>query len=331
MLLTIILIVVFSALSCIGCYYYLRPRLQSTIKVDEQTAAINSQLREENRKLCSQFDQLSQSNSNLQAENRIFEEKIKEKQNSLFLLEEQSKQSADIFYQRNMEVAQVNFENALEKERKKYCREIEILEEALEEAREEEVASFLARIEETKNELAQLEAELTQRRADTAAAINAAKRAEEMKESRDFYRIHLTDLDIEEIKMLRSVAPYLRDKEPLNKVIWKVYYEKPVNDLIGRVIGAGIHTGIYKITDIENEKCYVGQAVNLSDRWKQHIKRGIGAEVPTRNKLYPAMLEKGPENFTFEVLEECGRADLDAREDYFQEFYQAMTWGYSIK
>lgn len=70
---------------------------------------------------------------------------------------------------------------------------------------------------------------------------------------------------------------------------------------------------------------------NLSDRWKQHIKRGVGAEAPTRNKLYPVMFEKGPENFTFEVLEECGRGDLDAREDYFQEFYQAMTWGYSIK
>ena len=79
-----------------------------------------------------------------------------------------------------------------------------------------------------------------------------------MKESKDFYRIQLTELDIEEIKMLRSVVPYLRDKEPLNKVIWKVYYEKPVNDLIGRVIGPGNHTGIYKITDIENEKCYVG-------------------------------------------------------------------------
>ena len=203
--------------------------------------------------------------------------------------------------------------------------------EVLEAAREEEVANYLSRIEETKSELVQLEEELAQRRADTTAAIKAAKRAEEMKESRDFYRINLTELDIEEIKKLRSVAPYLRDKEPLNKVIWKVYYEKPVNDLIGRVIGPGTHTGIYKITDIENEKCYVGQAANLADRWKQHIKRGVGAETPTRNKLYPVMFEKGPENFTFEVLEECARPDLDTREDYFQEFYQAMTWGYSIK
>jgi hypothetical protein len=31
--------------------------------------------------------------------------------------------------------------------------------------------------------------------------------------------------------------PYLRDPEALNKVIWKIYYEKPYTDLIGRVVG----------------------------------------------------------------------------------------------
>jgi len=69
---------------------------------------------------------------------------------------------------------------------------------------------------------------------------------------KNFYRIQLSDIDIDEIEKLRSVEPYLRDKEPLNKVIWKVYYEKPTNDLIGRVIGSGTHTGIYKITNIDN-------------------------------------------------------------------------------
>jgi hypothetical protein len=117
--------------------------------------------------------------------------------------------------------------------------------------------------------------------------------------------------------LLRTVEPYLRDKEPLNKVIWKVYYEKPTTDMIGRVVGSGIHTGIYKITEIETGKCYVGQAANIADRWKQHIKRGVGAEAPTRNKLYPAMNAIGPENFTFEIIEECDRAKLDAREDYW--------------
>ena len=77
--------------------------------------------------------------------------------------------------------------------------------------------------------------------------------------------------------------------------------------------------------------CYVGQAVNVAERWRQHIKRGLGAETPTRNKLYPAMEKYGVENFTFELLEECPRSELDAKEDAWQEFFHARDFGYSIK
>lgn len=91
-----------------------------------------------------------------------------------------------------------------------------------------------------------------------SAAIEAAKRQEELATAQDFYKLNLSNEDIKEITKLREVTVLLRDSEPLNKVIWKVYYEKPYTDLVGRVVGSGIHTGIYKITNIENQKCYVG-------------------------------------------------------------------------
>ena len=152
-----------------------------------------------------------------------------------------------------------------------------------------------------------------------------------MASEKDFYRLVLSDEDIAEIGRLKEVVPYLRDSEPLNKVIWKVYYEKPYTDLIGRVVGTGTHTGIYKITNISNDMCYVGQAANIAERWRQHIKRGIGAETPTRNKLYPAMASFGVENFTFEIIEECDRSLLNDREDYWQDYFHAKDFGYSIK
>ena len=77
--------------------------------------------------------------------------------------------------------------------------------------------------------------------------------------------------------------------------------------------------------------CYVGQAVSISERWRQHIKRGLGAETPTNNKLYPAMQKFGVENFSFEMIEECERSKLNEREDYWQEFFKAKEFGYSIK
>jgi hypothetical protein len=82
--------------------------------------------------------------------------------------------------------------------------------------------------------------------------VEAAKREEEMREAINFYRLVIPESDLHEIAQLRAVEPYLRDREALNKVIWKVYYEKPCTDMIGRVIGNGIKTGIYKITCLEN-------------------------------------------------------------------------------
>lgn len=102
------------------------------------------------------------------------------------------------------------------------------------------------------------EAKLADLSAKVSAAVEAAKRQEELATAQDFYKLNLSNEDIEEITKLREVAVLLRDSEPLNKVIWKVYYEKPYTDLIGRVVGSGIHTGIYKITNINSQKCYVG-------------------------------------------------------------------------
>lgn len=161
--------------------------------------------------------------------------------------------------------------------------------------------------------------------------VETNKRAAQDKEKQDFYRLQLSQQDQDEIAKIRSIEPYLRSSEPLNKVIWKVYYEKPYTELIGRVLGTDRKTGIYKITSLIDGRCYVGQSTDVAERWKQHIKRGIGADTPTRNKLYPVMLAIGVENFTFELLEECPVTQLNDKEDYWQKVYHAIDFGYSIK
>lgn len=239
----------------------------------------------------------------------------------------QAEDAAKTFYDNQMKLAEEKLEHALEKTGAKY-------QEGEEECKaeyEQVIADLLATARQMSQQVEAAQAQLAEYQSKVAAATEAAKRAELEREKKDFYRLQLSDIDIEEIAKLRSVEPYLRNKEPLNKVIYKVYYEKPYTDLIGRVVGAKSKTGIYKITNLENQMCYVGQAINIAERWKQHIKRGIGAEQPTRNKLYPAMLALGVENFTFEIIEECKPQDLNAREDYWQDYFKAKEYGYSIK
>ena len=301
--------------------------MKASAQLDTEIQQENERLRIKKDELQNSIVSLNDQNIELQQSNLILTTKkeealqnIENLQNSILTIEKQAQQAADLFYNEKMKSAQDALERALENESKVYQANVE---------------HFKVEYDETVKALMEeftgLSNNITILRATNDAAIAAAKRAEEMKDQQNYYKIQLSAADVKEIELLRSVEPHLRDKEPLNKVIWKVYYEKPTTDMIGRVVGSGIHTGIYKITEIETGKCYVGQAANIADRWKQHIKRGVGAETPTRNKLYPVMNAIGPENFTFEIIEECDRGKLDAREDYWQDYFKAKEFGYSIK
>lgn len=193
------------------------------------------------------------------------------------------------------------------------------------------VSAFKEKDAELTAESENLKSAVKELRAKADAIVEVNKRSELNKSQKDFYRIQLSEEDKEEIEKLRTVLPYLRDKEPLNKVIYKVYYEKPLLMMIGRVLGQNKKCGIYKITNLLDGKCYVGQSNNVQQRWVQHVRRGVGADTPTNNKLYPILNSIGVENFMFELIEECDPTQLNEREKYYQEVFHAQDYGYSIK
>jgi hypothetical protein len=43
------------------------------------------------------------------------------------------------------------------------------------------------------------------------------------------------------------------------------------------------------------------------------------------------MLMDGVENFTFEIIELCNKEKLNEREQYWQDYFKAKEFGYSIK
>lgn len=193
------------------------------------------------------------------------------------------------------------------------------------------VETYRDKISTSKDEYWKLVNQLDDLQRKVDAAVEAAKREEEMANKQEYYRLQLSKEDLDEIYRLQEIVPFLRSPEPLYKVIYKMYYEKPYTDLVGRVIGSGVHCGIYKITNLQNKMCYIGQSANIAERWRQHIKRGVGAETATRNKLYTAMKAYGVENFTFEIVEECERSLLNERESYWQDYFKAKEFGYSIR
>ena len=311
------LIIIGVAIGAAVVYFYLNPKVKATQVLDEKTKRENEQIRTETRQLKSEYSALV--------------DKTLAQEQHIKKIQQQAEDSVNAIYEKSFELANERMSAAADKMSAEYEKTRQKAEQEYIELMAEHSATLVKELSATNTAIKNAELQLAGLAAKVSAAVAAAKRQEEMETAQDFYRLNLPDIDIEEIQKLRQVTVLLRDSEPLNKVIWKVYYEKPYTDLIGRVVGAGVHTGIYKITNLENQKCYVGQAANIADRWKQHIKRGIGAETPTRNKLYPAMLQHGVENFTFEIVEECSRAQLNEREDYWQDYFGAKEFGYSIK
>lgn len=298
-------------------YVIQRPKMKTFVSLDEQTAQTNKELHIEL--------------TGLQIEIAGLANRKTEILNGIADLEKQAKEAGQKFLEQSRQLAETNFEHEAEKLASQFQEHQESVQNEYLITMQEMSQDIVKQLQAYKDELLTLDNMIAEKQAIVAAAVEASKRAEQMASEKDFYRLVLSDEDIAEIGRLKEVMPYLRDSEPLNKVIWKVYYEKPYTDLIGRVVGTGTHTGIYKITNISNDMCYVGQAANIAERWRQHIKRGIGAETPTRNKLYPAMASFGVENFTFEIIEECDRSLLNDREDYWQDYFHAKDFGYSIK
>lgn len=89
-------------------------------------------------------------------------------------------------------------------------------------------------------------------------------------------------------------------------------------------------TGIYKIENKINGKVYIGQSVNIETRWKDERKRAFNQNA--HEYEYPlsrAFRKYGLENFSFEVIEECLKNELNDKEKYWIEQYNSFIDGYN--
>ena len=189
-----------------------------------------------------------------------------------------------------------------------------------------ELAKIAKTREEALEELGKVEADLEVERSKRAAINEEIRRAREVEEQQDFYRIQINPNDLEDIHLLRSIVPQLRHPEAINKIIWSGYYQKPLAELRKRVAFDG--SGVYKITRLKTGEIYIGQAVNVSTRWAEHCKAALGVGTLASSQLHRVMAEDGPEQFTFEVLESAVPRDkLRERESFYIDFYDSKNYG----
>lgn len=333
----IIYIVLGILIGGVGIYLGLRPKLKQTIEADARTkkeneqrlaelAATNSALSATNKDLLNTRTVLATEKANVA---NLHDQVLTATQEIDHLRQEKDRLNAMIL------AAQEQNTNVRTSIEESLCKDLDRVREDYEQAKlaaEQEYISTIGEYSEQMNTLMdskEQDLETLNKKIQDAQtivqAINEEKRRTEAEQS--LYMLSVTADDLTEIKALRDVSKTFRDATPVNKLIWSLYYQKPYKTLVTTYLGDEKVCGIYSITDTIDGKRYVGQSVDVANRWSDHIKRGLGADKGTDTKLYAAMKSHGVENFKFELLEKVPRERLNEQEKFWIGFFDTATTG----
>lgn len=272
----------------------------------EKSKEINKQL-EEKKKIQKELLILSSKRV------KLLEEIQKEKQKNEEIYEKEKNKISE-----QLEIYKKNTNYASEQ----YCYYLEKKYQEIEKEYDEKISKL-------ELEKQSVDAELNKLKESLSAGVQAQLREREKNESLDFYKLKVNSNDLSDIQALNQIKTVLHQPVILSKLIWTTYFQKQTTEMCNRILGTSPVCGIYKITNLNTQQCYIGQSVNIQDRWKQHIKCGLGIDASATNKLYKAMQEDGVWSFTFELLEKCPRNQLNEKEKFWIEMFQADIYSYN--
>lgn len=183
------------------------------------------------------------------------------------------------------------------------------------------------------NEISQIELQLEDYRKKQEAINARILHEEQLKLQEEAHRIILSPEDKEDILYLDSIAPKLRNKEILYKLIWSEYLQKPFNKMVNGLFGSKVPKNvIYCIEQINGDKKYIGKTkTEVSKRWTEHIKTSLSIGGVARSQIHDALYLHWDE-FYFSVLEVLDDdSKLSEREKYYIKFYETDKIGFNQK
>ena len=86
-------------------------------------------------------------------------------------------------------------------------------------------------------------------------------------------------------------------------------------------------SGIYKITAKHSGKVYIGQSIDIYNRWMGHWKQ---VNQGDSSYIHNVMRKYGKDGFIFEIVERCSQDIINEREKYWIKFYDSYNNGYNL-
>lgn len=261
--------------------------------------------------------ELEKENNYLKREQDFEKEKLKIIQNRLKELN-----GIQLNYEQNAQESFTNYCDVLDTEYKKKEEEYNKLLLQLE-------YSYNNKYDELSEKLKKIITELDKMKQTRAAAMEAKRKEKEIEENIQFYSITIDNKDKNDIKILEGIKKDLNNPRILSMLIWQNFFRDKMTELCNNVLGTKTICGIYKITNQITKECYIGQGIDIAKRFKDHAKCGLDIDRPQGNKLYQSMLEYNLWNFSFELLEECPKEQLNEKEKFYIELYDSYNYGFN--
>ena len=223
-----------------------------------------------------------------------------------------------------------NYNTLLAAKRELYIRECDDLEKEIEQEWEEMFNRHVTNCANLDKVETTINLALRSKQNDYENLIAPFRLLQQKEQEKYYWCIQIPETDREDIHyLLTTVAPQVRNKDVVPKLVWSEYLQKLTQDLMKR---AEIEDkpGIYKITNIKTNKCYIGKSTKVKQRLIDHIKGAVGISTIADQKIHHAMLEEGLWNWTFECVCECEKDQLSEKEKYYIDFFKAKDWGYNV-
>ena len=167
---------------------------------------------------------------------------------------------------------------------------------------------------------------------EISQAVNEQIRRLTMEEEeRDFYRIQLDEDAKADIELINSIREKIKKPDLLNKLLYTNYVDKPVKEMIKRVLGSRNPSGIYKVTNIRTKQAYIGKSTTIATRWQNHVKSACGLEGVADSMFQRALKKEGVDAFSWEILEETAKENLTTREKYYINLFDTKSVGYNMR
>ena len=235
------------------------------------------------------------------------------------------KQKSNNFYDQEKKIVDQQLKRYKENSNKAASNYFDVLEKSYETAEAAHIQK-MARLKEEQTAAAASLNKIVQTRNQAHAALLKQR---QIKQNKDNYRLAPSVSDLQDIHSLERIKQTLHKPRVLSMFVWQTFWQPIAKKQFPIILKDKTKMGIYKITNIQTDQSYIGQSVDIYKRWCQHCKAGLGIDTPVGNKLYKAIQEYGLENFTFQLLCQCQKKQLDEKEKYFIELYQANTFGYN--